>query len=53
MFLGKIGEILKGGADVLDKVITTKEEKMQLINELREIEQKGMDSARSMCLVLK
>ena len=48
MISGIIGKILSGGAEVLDKVITTKEEKLQLLNELEALNQKDRDSARDL-----
>lgn len=48
MLSGIIGKILGGGADILDKVITTKEEKLQLFNELEALNQKDREGARDM-----
>ena len=48
MIKGIIGKILSGGTEVLDKVITTKEEKLQLLNELEALNQKDRDSARDL-----
>lgn len=49
MALGTIIEkVISGGAKILDDVITTKEEKMQLYNELEQIYLNDRDSARKM-----
>ena len=51
-FKAMIGNIIKGilegGSEVLDKVLTTKEEKLQLFNELEALNQKDRDSARDL-----
>ncbi len=46
--LGIIDKVLNGGVKILDEVITTKEEKMQLLNELEELTVRDRESARKM-----
>ncbi len=46
--LSIIDKVLNGGAKILDEVITTKEEKQQLLNELEELTVRDRDSARKM-----
>ena len=48
MLGGIIGKVLSGGAEILDKVITTPEEKLQLFNELESLNQKDRESAREL-----
>ncbi len=46
--LNIIDKVLSGGVKILDEVITTKEEKMQLLNELEEMSIRDRESARKM-----
>lgn len=49
MALGTIiSKVLEGGANILDKVVTTDKERQQLFNELEELAIKDRDSARKM-----
>lgn len=46
--LGIVEKIISGGAKILDEVVTTKEEKQQLLNELESLYIQDRDSARGL-----